>query len=104
MVLDSLGASAGDAEILLHQESNERWTLDPGPEWQISKLEVIEQDGGAQPRTQARMHRNLAGTPMAHSFLPMPECPRGGVNTGKLRAQTARRSPEYEGRGGGMGD
>ena len=25
MVLDSLGANAGDAEILLHIESNERW-------------------------------------------------------------------------------
>ena len=74
MVLDSLGASAGDAEILLHQESNERWLLDPGPEWQISKLEVIAPAGGAQPRTEALMHRNLAGTPMAHSFLPMPEC------------------------------
>ena len=74
LVLDSLGASAGDAEILLHVESNERWTLDPVPAWQISKLEVIEQAGRAQPRTEAFMHRNLAGTPMAHSFLPMPEC------------------------------
>jgi hypothetical protein len=32
LVLDGLGANAGDAEILLHQESNERWLLDPGPE------------------------------------------------------------------------
>ena len=32
LVLDNLGASAGDAEIPLHQESNERWILDPGPE------------------------------------------------------------------------
>ena len=74
LVLNSLGASAGDTEILLHVESNERWTLDPGPEWQISKLEVIEQAGGAPPRTGAFMHRSLAGKPMAHSFLPMPEC------------------------------
>ena len=73
-MLDSVGASAGDAEILLHQESNERWILDPGPEWQISKQEVIVPAGAAPPRTEAFMHRDLAGKPMAHSFLPMPEC------------------------------
>jgi hypothetical protein len=73
LVLDSLGASASDGEILLHQESNERWLLDPGPAWQISTLEVIERLEGP-PTTRALMHRSLAGTPMAHSFLPMPEC------------------------------
>ena len=30
--------------------------------------------GCAQPRTDALMHRNLAGTPMAHSFHSCPEC------------------------------
>ena len=32
LVLDSVGANAGDAEVLLHQESNESWLLDPGLE------------------------------------------------------------------------
>ena len=68
LVLGSVGAGAGAAEVLLHQESNERWILEPGPDWQISKLEVIEQAGGAQPRKGALMHRSPAGTPMAHSF------------------------------------
>ena len=63
LVLESVGANAGDVEVLLHQESNERWLLDPGPDWQISKLEVIESAGGGQPRTGALMHRNLAGAP-----------------------------------------
>ena len=81
LVLDSGGANAGDTEIVLHQESNEKWLLDPVTDWRISKMEVIEHANGP-PTTDAVMHRPmhrllhrpLAGTPMAHSFLPMPEC------------------------------
>ena len=34
---------------------------------------MAEQAGG-RSRTQALMHRILADAPMAHSFLPLPEC------------------------------
>ena len=81
LVLDSAGADASADEVLLHQVSNERWLLDPGLDWQISKMEVIEQANGP-PATEAvmrkpmhhLMHHPLAGTPMAHSFLPCPAC------------------------------
>jgi hypothetical protein len=74
LVLDSVEATPdADGHILLHQESNERWYLDASRDWAISKLEVIE-NANAPPTTQALMHRALAGIPMAHSFLPMPEC------------------------------
>ena len=53
-------ADAGAAEVLLHHESNERWLLDPAMDWQISKLELIEQAGG-QPRTEAVMRRPHSG-------------------------------------------
>ena len=80
--------------MLLHQESNERLLLDAETDWQNSKLKVMEQAGGAQPRTEALMHRNLAGTPMAHSFLPCPEMHfGGGMEGGELCSQPARRSP-----------
>ena len=36
LVLDSVGSNAADAEILLHQESNERWLLDLVTDWRIS--------------------------------------------------------------------
>ena len=50
-------------------------------DWRISKLEVIEHENGPstteavmhKPMHQL-MHRPLAATPMAHSFLPCPEC------------------------------
>ena len=32
---DSVKADAGDAKTLLHQESNERWILDPSADWPI---------------------------------------------------------------------
>ena len=59
----------------------DRWLLDPRLDWQISKMEIIEQ-AKDPPTTEAvmhkpmhqLMHRPLAGTPMAHSFLPCPEC------------------------------
>ena len=40
LVLDSVGADAGDADIQLHQESNERWLLDPMTDWRKSNTKT----------------------------------------------------------------
>lgn len=100
LVLDSVGANAGDAEILLHQESNERWLLDPVTDWRFSKLEVIEHENGPstteavmhKPMHQL-MHRPLAGTPWLIHFCHVPSVSSRRPGGGELYPQTARRSP-----------
>ena len=94
LVLDSVGADAGDAEVLLHQESSQHWLLDPSPEWWFSKLEVIEQAGRRWAQNGGACVQEPGGDTDGAQLLAMSGVyPRGGLDRGELRPPTARRAP-----------